>query len=489
MTARFGYTSAHQVWRCAGALTILFSASVWAAPRRPAGPVETPPAIISVAVSNILPHSATVCGYVNSDIPTDVNLYWGTADGEQMPSNWQHVCHFGLLAAGPFSTNLVGLFAEQTYFYRHSAGESWAASSEGFSTPQAWIQAVAHRGYSQIAPENTLPAFAAAAGTADRIEFDVQETLDGRLVVIHDSTVDRTTDGTGVVARMTLAQLQMLDAGVKFGAKFAGTRIPTLEEVLKSAAPSMNMMVEFKAGTPSRYVETISSLGFRDRVILTSFDWNVLYAVHALAPDIRLGAIGSAASPEAFLQTLATNGISCVIWSGLSSNSVRTIRAAGFNSYVWTVNDAHSVSNYVAWGVDGIISDDAGLVSRAVQADSDGLGVAAGWKARFFDSTYNVTALSDADEDGFRDVDEYEAGTDPLDCSSLLAIQEMSRTGDLSLLSWSSRPGRFYIVESAASCRGAWSAVSPRVPPTPPANRYTLSSSGGAEFFRLRVAH
>ncbi len=138
---------------------------------------------------------------------------------------------------------------------------------------------IAHRGASGEFPENTLPAFAAAieAG-AQMCELDVQLTRDGAAVVIHDETVDRTTNGTGAVAAMSLAEIRRLDAGVKFGARFAGTRIPTLEEVLTLVRGRCALNVELKSAGVEREVcrllrahEALSST-----TIVSSFDWDAL---------------------------------------------------------------------------------------------------------------------------------------------------------------------------------------------------------------------
>ena len=107
---------------------------------------------------------------------------------------------------------------------------------------------IAHRGASGRFPENTLAAFAAAieAG-AQMCELDVQLTRDGAVVVMHDDTVDRTTDGRGAVRGMTLEELKRLDAGVRFGNEFSGERIPTLEEVFALTRGRCGLNIEIKA--------------------------------------------------------------------------------------------------------------------------------------------------------------------------------------------------------------------------------------------------
>jgi glycerophosphoryl diester phosphodiesterase len=147
--------------------------------------------------------------------------------------------------------------------------------------------AIAHRGGAVHQPENTLAAFRqAVADGVGWIEFDVQRSADGELVVFHDATLDRTTDGAGAVADKTLAELRSLDAG-------RGQPIPTLAEVLDfAAAAGVGLMPELKH--PERYpgierqlVEQIAAAGLLDRTVVQSFAPATLAAVRALAPTIQ----------------------------------------------------------------------------------------------------------------------------------------------------------------------------------------------------------
>lgn len=112
-------------------------------------------------------------------------------------------------------------------------------------------QIFAHRGARRVAPENTLPAFAAAlAMGADGIELDVHRTVDGRLVVMHDFSVDKTTDGQGMIAQMTYAEIARLDAGSHFAPAFAGTSVPTLAQVLELVGNRCRINIEIKSMDP-----------------------------------------------------------------------------------------------------------------------------------------------------------------------------------------------------------------------------------------------
>jgi len=151
-----------------------------------------------------------------------------------------------------------------------------------------------HRGASHAAPQNTLAAFRKAADVgADGVELDVHLSRDGVPVVIHNDSVDATTDGTGLVRDMTLVQLQALDAGAHFDAAFAGERIPTLEEVLAEVGMRLLTNIELKAGQTSALVpavvELVRRMGMATRVWFSSFKPYALYRARALAPEIPCG--------------------------------------------------------------------------------------------------------------------------------------------------------------------------------------------------------
>src|SRR3954452_5296438 len=155
------------------------------------------------------------------------------------------------------------------------------------------VRVNAHRGAMGYAPENTFAAFElAVAQGADMIEMDVHLTADNQCVVIHDETLERTTDGHGLVGEMTLAELQRFDAGSWFGSEFAGQHIPSLDEVLAWGHGRAIMNIEIKAdpvpyeGIEARVVDLIRRHGMQDDVILISFDHRAIKRVKALAPEI-----------------------------------------------------------------------------------------------------------------------------------------------------------------------------------------------------------
>lgn len=147
------------------------------------------------------------------------------------------------------------------------------------------IFVAAHRGFSSKYPENTMEAFVAALELGvDQLELDIRETRDGELVIMHDATVDRTTDGTGAVADMTLSEIKALDAGVKKGERFRGARVPTLFEFMELIKdhPTITVDFEFKVyptlgnemrayGVTDKILRVIDSYGFTDRCVINTW--------------------------------------------------------------------------------------------------------------------------------------------------------------------------------------------------------------------------
>lgn len=248
---------------------------------------------------------------------------------------------------------------------------------------------IGHRGYSGAAPENTLPSFAAATlAGADLVELDYHPTSDGALIVLHDSTLDRTTDARqrwgGEKLRAsehTLAELQSLDAGRWFDARFAGTRLPLLTEAIELITPHAVTLVERKDGDARTCVELLRRRGWINRVVVQSFDWDYLRDFHALAPEQVLAALGPVAPAKGQpfteadkvlgppqLDRLAAAGASVAVWSRdhVTRASVRDAHARGLKVWVYTVNDVAAAREMLDLGVDGIISNHPPLIWKAL---------------------------------------------------------------------------------------------------------------------------
>lgn len=199
------------------------------------------------------------------------------------------------------------------------------------------IQVVGHRGTVKFAPENTIPAFQAAIQYgADLVEMDIRETKDGVLIIMHDATVNRTTDGTGKVNEKTLEEIKELDAGSWFNPKFKGTRIPTFEEVLDAIKGKALPDIDFKAGTPSKLIEILKEKGLLGRVTLYCGDWNLMRETLKLSPDgfltrptVPIGDVGLG-----YLLEELNPDIININWSEFSERLVRNIHICGKRSFV-----------------------------------------------------------------------------------------------------------------------------------------------------------
>lgn len=192
------------------------------------------------------------------------------------------------------------------------------------------------------------------------METDAQITSDGKFVIMHDLTVDRTTDGTGSILSQTLAQLKLLDAGSWFAPQYKEQRIPTMEEMITNSLPFSIPFIEAKAGGAAAYVAEFQRLNVVTNIIFQSFDWNFLAQVHALEPKLKLCALGSGTMTAASLISITNAGARLVSWAGanVSTNELNLAHAMGLQLYVWTINSGVEITNFIPMGVDGIVSDD-----------------------------------------------------------------------------------------------------------------------------------
>jgi len=218
---------------------------------------------------------------------------------------------------------------------------------------------IAHRGASSYAPENTLAAFDLALELgAHQIELDVHSTRDGHVVVIHDDTVDRTTNGSGPVASQTLAELRQLDAGAWFGATFAGERIPTFEEVLARYQGRVYLHVELKGHTPSlapRTAELIRQHGMVGQVTITSFQQVRLEEIRTAAPELPSGWLVGDVSDAVIAQARAMEVAQlCPRANTVTPELVRRLHAEGFVVRAWGVTTEELMQQVVQAGADGM---------------------------------------------------------------------------------------------------------------------------------------
>jgi len=217
----------------------------------------------------------------------------------------------------------------------------------------------AHRGASLTHPENTLPAFTASKQAADFVEFDVRVGGDGEFYVMHDEQVDRTTNGTGYIVNMSAAALSRLDAGIKTGINFTGTRIPTAGEALAEIQTDSAPMMEFKTGSVEQAIALLKRVPWPADGVVLSFnrDWLAQLKIRRL--DVRVGWLGSGELTTQSVDRAVQDGIQLISWrhSDLNSDIVNYLHLRGVVVYAWTVNDPDRWQQLAMWGVDGIVTD------------------------------------------------------------------------------------------------------------------------------------
>jgi glycerophosphoryl diester phosphodiesterase len=220
-----------------------------------------------------------------------------------------------------------------------------------------------HRGALSLAPENTLAAFRQACDAgADGVELDVQLSADAHLVIIHDDTLERTTDGQGEVAMRTLAELKQLDAGRWFDPGCAGERIPTLQEVIDLLGNQMLLNIEIKSKSgdsgdlPNRVVECIRRNHLERTVLLSSFNLETLRHVRYTAPELSIGVLYSHPLGEDELAGLRVEALH-PRWTLADERLLQRAHAAGQQVNVWTVDEETDMRRMIALGVDAIITN------------------------------------------------------------------------------------------------------------------------------------
>jgi glycerophosphoryl diester phosphodiesterase len=227
---------------------------------------------------------------------------------------------------------------------------------------RVWV--VGHRGAMGHCPENTLASFERGLALgADWIELDVHLSRDGALVVIHDETVDRTTDGHGPVRDLTLAQLKSLDAGGWFAPEYAGQRIPTLDEVLAWARQrNTTVDIEIKnapvyyAGIEAAVVDAVRRNDMIDQVIVISFDHTTVKQVKALEPRITTGVLYGARPVDGGVGLARQAEADALLphWAYVTPQDVAVAHAAGLSVAPWASSDPDVLRQLIAAGVDAI---------------------------------------------------------------------------------------------------------------------------------------
>ncbi|MGW6390398.1 glycerophosphodiester phosphodiesterase [Streptomyces sp. NPDC055103] len=269
----------------------------------------------------------------------------------------------GLVTYGSTALAVVLVLAAPSSLFAEPSGRF---AGNGATAVRAAPTVIAHRGASSAAPENTLVSDEVARRSGAKwIENDVQPSGDGVPYILHDTTVDRTTDGTGPVRSLTAAQLDALDAGSWFAPAYAGARVPTLAAQLADLRErGGNLLLEIKGGHThaevARIVQDIREQSMTGRVFVQSFDIPSLRHTRALAPELPIGLLRGTldADPVALAEDLGLAAYN-VSDTALATRPgvVRELHAAGVAVNVWTVDKPARWKVLSDLGVDGIITN------------------------------------------------------------------------------------------------------------------------------------
>ena len=235
----------------------------------------------------------------------------------------------------------------------------------------------AHRGASAYLPENTLPSFAKAIEMrADGIELDVQLSKDGEVVVAHDESVSRVSDGEGFLKEYTLSELKAMNFN-KTHPEFGPAQIPTLAEVYDLIAPTaLTINVEFKTsifyyeGIVEKVLALTEEWGLEDRVIYSSFNHYTLTKVRMCKPDARTGLLymdGIIGVASYARDTALVNALHPALYHLQDPDYVKTAHAYGLSTHVWTVDDPQYIRLCRAMGVEAIITNRPDLCRQVLE--------------------------------------------------------------------------------------------------------------------------
>lgn len=230
----------------------------------------------------------------------------------------------------------------------------------------------AHRGASAIAPENTVAAFRAAAEQGARwVELDVALLADDTLVVIHDDSIDRTTSGKGALGALTRADIATLDAGAWFDGKYAGERLPTLEEAIAALGElGLSANVEIKQHKHHKSLDQlvhavqadIRKRGPKTEIMISSFDPEALKAMQALEPDLEMAMLWSR-PPEDWAEKLKLIPATTIHmhYKALSIGMLEETSKNGIKVRAWTCNNPVELVSFWGAGLTGVITDNPKL--------------------------------------------------------------------------------------------------------------------------------
>lgn len=245
------------------------------------------------------------------------------------------------------------------------------------------VTIIAHRGASSHAPQNTLAAFEKAIELGvDMVELDVHLTKDEKIVVMHDNTVDATTDGSGKISEMELQEIKKLDAGSHFDEKFAGEKVPTLEEVIELTKDKIGLNIELKTrteaneGIEEKVLNLLDEHNITENITISTFSFESARKVNNINPDIPVGLLYITLPLTAWHAKRVhkkhpwADAAHPWHWT-IGGRHVQELHELGVNVNVWTVDRKRNIKKMIDHGVDGIITNKPELVKRIAKKKTE----------------------------------------------------------------------------------------------------------------------
>ncbi len=277
---------------------------------------------------------------------------------------------------------LIILFILILYFLSMFSSALYTGKKTVKSTLLSKIVVTGHRGAGGLAPENTLAAIEAGLSQGvQRIEVDVQQTKDGKIICLHDETIDRTTNGKGYAKDLTFNQIEKYSAGIKFSNKFKDEKIPLLEDAIKLMKDSVTLVIEIKDGNEvypgieKKVVALINKHKAKSSCIIHSFNDSVLFRIHKMDTTIVLHKLFIADFP--FMQILTDGHLKItnleyysfvtefsVYYPFATRRLINHVHRLNKKINVWTVNDKATIGRLINLGVDGIITNYPNYLKR-----------------------------------------------------------------------------------------------------------------------------
>jgi glycerophosphoryl diester phosphodiesterase len=227
------------------------------------------------------------------------------------------------------------------------------------------VMVIGHRGAAGEAPENTLASFQLALEQgADGIELDIHLSKDGEIMVCHDPTIDRTTNGNGYIVEMDAEEIKRYDAGGWFSDQYAGERIPTLAEVFNLVPEHIMINIEIKYAyqgqLETKLIDLLSARNRLENIVISSFDHKCLQRLKKAAPEVKIGLLYAAnlIDHAGYAKQLGVDVYSIhPNYQLIEQADVLNAKAAGLQIYPYTVNSVNDYRSMLEFGVSGIITD------------------------------------------------------------------------------------------------------------------------------------